>query len=221
MCALCGYTQSLKKKCQLCAHTHTARHAVSCCAASLLWVAGLLPDPPASAASYEVAFGVHLPPLGYATYALLAAHNTSTATTTSSSSTPLDVASAASAQPAAAKAESASAAAEQPLVYSNGVLSLALHAVTGRLLTVSADDGSWSMQLSQELMWYRSSNGDEQGGTGADADGTTAAAGKAGAGKRAARGGGNGGQSSGAYIFRPAGGTPVSFGVCVWSAAVG
>jgi hypothetical protein len=94
---------------------------------------------------------------------------------------------------------------------------------TGLLTSVAATDGSWSMALTQQLMYYVSSVGEE----GSTAGQTAAAArcdpltGMTGAGQCsavlegprvhvAAREEESPGQTSGAYIFRPAAEFPVS-----------
>lgn len=221
-----------------------------CCCCSCCHCAGLLSDPTA-AASYELVFAAEMPPVGYATYALLSQHNATT-TSSSASATADLLPGSAGGQPTASAAvgtEPIAAEARAPASHtqlSNGVLNLTLHAVTGRLVAVSAADGSWAMSFSQELMLYKSSTGDEsntaaaagntarqtamqgnrssgsrQGGTTGrqvqqgDCQVRAAAAGRAVRGVEVGCGGGDegesdGGQSSGAYIFRPAGDSPVS-----------
>lgn len=202
-----------------------------------------------------------MPPVGYATYALLSQHNATTTSSSTASATadllagsaggrpPTTASAAVGTEPRAAAEARAPASLHTQL--SNGVLNVTLHAVTGRLVAVSAADGSWGMSFSQELMLYKSSTGDESNTAAAAAAGITArqtamqgsrssgsrqggAAGRqvqqgrdcqlkaAAAVGRAVRGvevgcGGDddegepdGGQSSGAYIFRPAGDSPVS-----------
>jgi hypothetical protein len=89
--------------------------------------------------------------------------------------------SAAAAAAATAAAGAAAAAPQQELLQlSTGRLNLTLDTATGRFFDVSAADGSWGLRFSQELMWYKSSSGEEEH------------------------------QASGAYIFRPANNAPVS-----------
>jgi hypothetical protein len=64
-------------------------------------------------------------------------------------------------------------------LLSNGRLNVALDSGSGRLFAVAAADGSWGLRFIQELMWYKSSIGEEEH------------------------------QASGAYIFRPAKDAPV------------
>jgi hypothetical protein len=111
------------------------------------------------------------------------------------------------------------------------VLNVTLHEVTGRLVGVSAADGSWTMGWTQELMWYKSSTGDQPEPT---ADHQTLSSSSSRemhkhpdqprrpkCSSKPARSVGSGigcggdgepdgGQSSGAYIFRPAGDAAVS-----------
>jgi hypothetical protein len=87
------------------------------------------------------------------------------------------------APPAAAAAQPPAAAAPQQELrqLSNGRLNITLDTASGRFFDVSAADGSWGLRFSQDLMWYKSSTGEEER------------------------------QASGAYIFRPANDAPVGW----------
>jgi hypothetical protein len=81
---------------------------------------------------------------------------------------------------------------------------------SGRLTALAAADGSWRVALSQEVLAYTSSTGDEGAAPTADEqdgqDQVVAAAAGGGQHAAATRAGRlRGGQASGAYIFRPAG----------------
>jgi hypothetical protein len=65
----------------------------------------------------------------------------------------------------------------------NDHLQLLFNSTSGRLTSVQATDGTWSLPLQHSLMWYRSSDGHERE---------------------------QWGLGSGAYIFRPASSSPVS-----------
>jgi len=231
-----------------------------------LWCPVGLLDDPSAAAAYEVVFGADLPPVGYATYALLLDTNSSSSSDTHSVDNSIDTAhtifsdvggdparpaaAAAAGQAAAAAAAGAAAAAAAAAagagggpsahsLVSNGVLNVTLHAITGRLVSVGAADGSWVMQLTQEIMWYKSRTGIEPGTSsepepkgstvssapghhspsskskdskcsGVDPKQGTATDGIGCGGGEEGGGAKDGGQSSGAYIFRPAGDAPVS-----------
>ncbi len=77
--------------------------------------------------------------------------------------------------------------AEDPSL-SNEQLRISFDPVTGRLAAIAAADGSWDLQATQSLLWYKSSVGAEEP-----------------EGKK---------QPSGAYIFRPSSGMPVRSGAC-------
>jgi hypothetical protein len=181
--------------------------------------ARLLDGDGAGAAAYELAFSAQLPPLGYAAFAVVVRGANSSSSSGSgggSESHPAAEQTLQQYQSAAAQRGSRSGAGAmrdpQRVVVANGVLNLTFDAVSGRMLGVSAADGSWHVPATQELVWYNSSRGDEPADPPPAAAPAPAAAAPAAAaaGARGVRAARNGGQASGAYIFRPAGSSPVS-----------
>ncbi|KAF6264318.1 hypothetical protein COO60DRAFT_1634484 [Scenedesmus sp. NREL 46B-D3] len=171
-----------------------------------LQTAGLAGDP-AAAAAEELVFEAALPPVGYASFVVqLSSSSSSTmqgipAATSSpqqlhhvhtgvadtaaiADSTPAEAPAAAAPQLERSGDSSSSTAAaapgQQPRQLTNGRLNLTIDAASGRFFSVSSADGSWGLRFSQELMWYQSSTGEEDG------------------------------QAGGAYIFRPAQDAPVA-----------
>lgn len=72
-------------------------------------------------------------------------------------------------------------------VIANDKIQLTYSATSGRLTSIAAVDGSWQQPVTQSLMYYEGSVGEEEGAQ---------------LGQKS--------QPSGAYIFRPAGTAPVN-----------
>jgi hypothetical protein len=171
--------------------------------------AGLAGDP-AAVATQELAFEAVLPPVGYSSYVVQLTTSSSSSNrgihAAASVSQRLQTIPAAVVEAAAsvapepasikstaarqtqqqtavnAPAAAAAAAAQQELrQLSNGRLNITLDTASGRFFAIAAADGSWGLRFSQELMWYKSSTGEEER------------------------------QASGAYIFRPANDAPVGW----------
>jgi hypothetical protein len=153
---------------------------------------------PAAAAAVELAFKAALPPVGYASFVVQQLRNSSSSSRAHLEDIPAaatvtqelhDIPAAPAEllhsrqqqtlQHSSATPTAAAAPMQQLRQLSNGRLNLTLDASSGRFFAVAAADGAWSVRLRQDLLWYKSSTGEEER------------------------------QASGAYIFRLAKDAPV------------
>jgi len=118
--------------------------------------------PKGAAATHELVFEANMPPVGYATFAIMMQNSTTVSgsnSLNSSSSNPTGAA----AGPDGNRQTGPDADLMQAYhQLSTGAFNVTVDVVSGRLVAVSAADGSWAMALTQEMMWYKSSTGGEE-----------------------------------------------------------